>query len=111
MDDRFECLIDDNYRRLSGRLPSHNITITTAATTGTDSTTNDRFACLIEDSPRYREYSRSFSTYDKKTRKPPEPSHRHQGQNRCQIESVNDRVKRLKESGQLQVTPYIKNKN
>lgn len=107
MNDRFECLIDDNYRRLTGRLPSHKIT---TSADSTNCSTNDRFACLIEDSPHYRNHSKSFSTYDKKTRKPPERME-HSPQNRLQRESVNDRVKRLKESGQLQVTPYIKNKD
>lgn len=102
MADRFECLIDDNYRRLSGRLPSHTNTVV-------GNSQNDRFACLIEDSPRYRVQSASFSdsstTYDKKNRKPPERYEEKRGQR----ESVNERLKRLRNSGQLHVTPYVKN--
>lgn len=51
MENRFECLIDDNYRRLSGRLPIEK-----------KEPTSDRFACLIEDSPRYRNKSVDVKT-------------------------------------------------
>ena len=119
MDNRFECLIDDNYRRLSGRLPIQKNNITPD--------TENRFSCLIEDSPRYRnsvdikklvdEPDNRFSKVyldsidnrkrneprieqHKITRKPPDKY--------IVKESVNQRIKRLKESGELQMVPRLR---
>lgn len=117
MSDRFECLIDDNYRRRSGRLPD----------TATDR--DSRFDCLVEDSPRYRkQVGTNLQNLDpenrfsklvldsrdsrKKDIPPPTPPKINRKPPECMMikESVNQRIKRLRDSGELPISPYTPNR-
>jgi hypothetical protein len=114
INNRFECLIDDNYRRKSGRLPLDN-----------------RFSCLahdynnqkhsiIRDTDPDNRFSRlSLELQDNRKKPQPQPPDKpvnlqytksqvtnSQTTNRIKKESVNERIKRLKESGELQIKPY-----